>query len=103
MSETREANREQTVEKRGADYAVDLVEACGVTGEVGCMDCIEGQCDGLDAPATVEVRTCLRCGAHDAFGELVHLDDCPLAHPSDQPPLPPDPTPVLLASPDPEG
>lgn len=62
------------VETRG--YAIDLVEACGVTGQVGCMDCIEGQCEGAASPAIVEVRRCLRCGGHDAFGELVHDDDC---------------------------
>jgi len=54
-----------------------LLAVCPVTGDPGCMDCVEGQCEGVRMePATVEVHRCAECGADDAFGSLFHEPTC---------------------------
>ena len=52
------------------------VDACSETGDVACMDCIEGQCSGSSHPVKVQITEC-DCGGHDVFGELQHNDGCP--------------------------
>lgn len=50
--------------------------ACAVTGQVACMDCIEGQCPGCgQPPVKVRITEC-DCGGHDVYGEMHHYDDC---------------------------
>lgn len=55
----------------------EQVQCCSVTGEVACMDCIEGRCSGSDEECYTEVHTCTGCGGHDAWGEMHHAADCP--------------------------
>ncbi|HEU4629325.1 MAG TPA: hypothetical protein VFS08_06245 [Gemmatimonadaceae bacterium] len=49
---------------------------CSVTGDPGCMDCIEGQCRGEDVQ--VEAHRCTGCDGDDVYGEMYHEEHCPL-------------------------
>lgn len=50
------------------------VRACPYGG-LGCMDCIEGQCEGIGNEVEIEILEC-DCGGHDVWGEMYHFETC---------------------------
>jgi hypothetical protein len=50
---------------------------CAVTGEPGCMDCIEGQCPGASQPCVyTTAHRCTECDGNDVYGEMYHEPNC---------------------------
>jgi hypothetical protein len=62
------------------------VPVCAFTGEVGCMDCVEGQCPGATQPPVfASAHRCTGCGQDDVYGQLFHDPSCPLYIPTEVP------------------
>lgn len=59
----------------------DRVPVCTSTGEVGCLDCTEGICDGM---TVYDWRTFCACGGDDVYGEMHHFEGCALCVPDDE-------------------
>ena len=60
------------------------LNVCALTGQIGCMDCIEGQCDSHGRTVKALFHRCTGCGRDDVYYELEHDETCPLFRPTSE-------------------